>query len=359
MRKIGVLFLLCLFASSISLAQTDKPLTQTEFVKQLYAINNNAAKRDALVDAIRARGIDFELTSGLRGLVLSKGGSGDELRRTLEEAARRKANPTSAALPNEKEAADVLAKAKEATLAAVDEMPDFVVKQLVSRFYGYAGTGGWKPSDKLAYAVSYSATKGENYKLLAINGTPQTEDKSEYSYQQVGGTTSEGEFVTVLKTVFSDDSKTDFQTVDTDTLRGRRTIVYSFDVKKENSKQTINSYGLTVQSTVAGFQGRIWIDRENFRVLRVESTATGIPHDFPITAASRNIDYDWVTIADQKYLLPVLSEVRLTSPINKESIESRNLIAFRNYQKYGTEVKILDEDETVDETLQQQPKKPQ
>jgi hypothetical protein len=357
MRKIGVLFLLAVFASSFVLAQTEKSLTQAEFVKQLYAIQNNQARREALIETIRKRGIDFELTSGLRGLVLSKGGSGDELRRTLEEAARRKANPTAAALPGAKEADEVLAKAKEATLAAADEMPDFVVKQLVSRSYGYAGTGGWKPSDKLTYAVSYSATKGEDYKLLAINGTPQIQDKSEYSNTDVGGTTSAGEFVTVLKTVFNNDSKTDFQTVDTDMLRGRRVIVYSYDVKRENSKQTIASHGLVMQSTISGIRGKIWIDRENFRVLRIESIATEIPRDFPITAASRNVDYDWVTISDQKYLLPVLSEVRLISRYDKESIESRNLIAFRNYQKYGTEVKVLDEDEIVDETPQ--PKKPQ
>ncbi len=359
MRKIGFLFLLGVFASSFVWAQTEQPLTQAEFVKQLYGIQNSTAKRDALVETIRKRGINFELTSGLRGLVSSKGGSGDELRRTLEEAARRKANPTAAALPGEKEAADVLAKAKEATLAAVDEMPDFVVKQLVSRSYGYAGTGGWRPSDKLTYAVSYSATKGEDYKLLAINGTPQTQDKSEFSNTDVGGTTSAGEFVTVLKTVFSDDSKTNFQTVDTDTLRGRRSIVYSYDVRRENSKQTIAAHGLVTQSTISGIKGKIWIDRENFRVLRIESIATEIPGDFPITAASRNIDYDWVTIAGEKYLLPVLSEVRLTSRYDKESIESRNQIAFRNYQKYGTEVKVLDDDEVVDETPAPQPKKPQ
>lgn len=357
MQKIGILLLLGLFASSVIWAQTEKPLTQAEFVKQLYLIKNDAARRDELIETIRKRGIGFELTSGLRGLILSKGGSGDELRRTVEEAARRKANPTAAALPSEKEAAEVLANARQATLAAVDEMPDFVVKQLVSRAYGYAGTGGWKPSDKLTYAVSYSTTKGENYKLLAVNGTPQTEDKSEYSYAKVGGTTSAGEFVTILKSIFSGDSKTEFQTIDTDTLRGRRTIVYSFEIKRENSKQTITAYDLIAQSTVSGSSGKIWIDRENFRVLRIESAATEIPPDFPITAASRNVDYNWVTIADEKYLLPSLSEVRLTSRYNKDSIESRNLIAFRNYQKFGSEVKILDEDEIVEETTLQ-PQKP-
>ena len=35
-----------------------------------------------------------------------------------------------------------------------------------------------------------------------------------------------------------------------------------------------------------GSRGRVWIDREQYRVLRFEQLATEIPPDFPITAAS-------------------------------------------------------------------------
>lgn len=347
-NKLLSVLLLALIAPA-AWAQGEKPLSQTEFVKYLYGLQGNAAKRDELVEILRKRGISFELTSGLRGLVRSKSKSDELLSRTLEESARRRANPTASALPGEKESAEVLAKAKEATLAAVEEMPDFVVKQIIQRSNAYAGTGSWKPQDRLTVAVNYSTTKGEDYKVLAINGVPQSEEKSEFNYMKVGGTTSAGEFVTVLKSIFSNESKTEFAVVDTDTLRGRRSIVYTFNIKRENSKQKISSYGLLEQSTISGSQGRLWIDRENFRVLRVESIATEIPGDFPVTAASRNIDYDWVTISDQKYLLPIMSDVRLTSRYQRDLFESRNLIAFRNYQKYGSEVKILDDEEVVEE----------
>ena len=96
-------------------------------------------------------------------------------------------------------------------------------------------------------------------------------------------------------------------------------------------------------------KGRIWIDRDNFRVLRVESSATEIPEAFPIRAANRTIDYDWVTIADEKYMLPTLSDVRLTSRESRQLFETRNVIRFKDYQKYGSEVKILDEDVDVPE----------
>jgi hypothetical protein len=361
--QIGVIILMRIMRKAIftvllltvgAFGQTGKPLTQAEFVKMLYAAEQSEAKREELIEAVRKRGIDFELTSGLRGLISTKSRNDENIKRTIEEAVRRKANPIAFAPPNPKEAAEVLAKARENTLAAVNEMPDFVVKQIVSRSYAFAGTGDWKPSDKLTIAVSYSETKGEDYRLLAINGVPQPQtEKSKFDYAQVGGTTSAGEFVTVLKSIFDADSKTDFAAVDTDTLRGRRTIVYQFAVKRENSKQTITAHNLTTQTTVSGVAGKIWVDRENFRVLRVESRATEIEPNFPITAASRNIDYDWVTIGETKYLLPALSEIRLTSRYDRESVESRNLINFRNYQKFGTEVKILDDDVVIEE-----PKKP-
>ena len=349
MRNLFLVFILSvIFAPALS-AQTQQPLTQAEFVKNLYEIQKSPAKRDALVEQIRTRGIGFDITSPLRSLVQSK--SGDAvLSRTLEEAARRRSNPTATALPSEKEANELLTKTREATLASLDEMPDFVVKQLVARSYAYARTNNFQSADKLTVAVSYSADKGEDYKVLAINGIPQVEEKGERNYMKVGGTTSAGEFVTVLASIFKPETRAEFRAVDTDVLRNRRAIVYEYSVKRINSKQVITSVDLSPQATVSGYQGKIWVDRETARVLRVEQEATEIPTDFPIRAANREIDYDWVAIGDVKYLLPLASDVRLTSRHRDQAYESRNQIRFRNYQKYGSEVKILDDEETVEET---------
>jgi hypothetical protein len=349
MRNLLLVFILTVIFAPAFSAQTQQPLTQAEFVKSLYELQKSPAKRDALIEQIRQRGIGFVMTEPLRSLMQSK--SGDAvLARTLEEAARRRANPTATTLPSEKEANELLLKTREVTLASLDEMPDFVVKQLVSRSHAYAKTNNFQSADKLTVAVSYSADKGEDYKVLAINGIPQQEEKGERSYMKVGGTTSAGEFVTVLASIFKPESKTEFRAVDTDTLRGRRAIVYEYSVKRVNSKQVITSVDLIPQSTVSGYRGKIWVDRETSRVLRVEQEATEIPDDFPIRAASREIDYDWVAIGDLKYLLPLASDVRLTSRHRDQFYESRNQIRFRNYQKYGSEVKILDDDETVEET---------
>jgi hypothetical protein len=350
MKKIIAIFLI-LFSASFVVAQAvqQKPLTQAEYVKMLYDLQKNPGAKDELVEAIRKRGIAFELTDGLRGLTASKSRSDADLRRTLEEAARRKANPERAKLPTEKESAEVLNKSREATLAAVEEMPDFVVKQQIARSAAYAGTDNFRNLDRLVVAVSYRSEGREEYRVLSRNGILETNPQLKQSYEEVGGTSSTGEFVTVLAKIFKHESETKFELVDTDIIRDRRALVFDYSIKRDKAKQVITVAGAFDDTAITGMKGRVWIDRENFRVLRVESQATEIPDNFRIRAARRTIDYDWVTISDEKYLLPLLSDVRLTSKEDRKTFETRNVIRFKDYQKYGSEVKILDDDEEVPE----------
>ena len=351
MKKIILVILILIFSLGAVFAQIvePKPLTQAEYVKMLYDLPKNPNNKTALIETVRTRGISFELTDGLRGLTRTKGANDAELLRTLEEANRRRLNPTVAKLPTAKESTEVLAKAREAALAALEDMPDFVVKQQIQRSAAFAGTNNFRNLDKLVVAVSYRAAGHEEYKILSVNGVVQENPVNKESYAETGGTSSTGEFVTILATIFKPESETKFEVVDTDLIRGRRAVVYNFDVTKDKAKLRITAAGYVNETTIAGMKGKIWIDRENFRVLRVESEATEIPESFPIRATVSNIDYDWVTIGEEKYLLPLLSDVRLTSRENRQLFETRNLIRFKEYQKYGSEVKIGDDEEEIKE----------
>ncbi|MCV5784947.1 hypothetical protein OFN20_29125, partial [Escherichia coli] len=88
--------------------------------------------------------IDFPVTDGLRSLTRSKAGNDDELRRTLDQADRRRVNPTATKLPGEIETAALLEKTRRNTLEAISEMPDFVVKQQIQRSAAFAGTGNFR-----------------------------------------------------------------------------------------------------------------------------------------------------------------------------------------------------------------------
>ena len=348
MKKLPLLSLLLVLACTPLFGQ-ERPISQTEYVRMLYTIKGTAGI-DAIVESVRRRGIAFTVTDGVRGLTRSKSGNNENLKRALEEAERRRRDPESTVLPSAAESATVLEKTRQNTLALLADMPDFVVKQLITRSEAYAGTGNWRPYDNLIIAVSYSDEKGEQYKVLSKNGAP-VDFKTAGSYGGLDGATSGGEFVEDLTKIFKPESKTRFEPESTDVIRGRKAIVYNYEIELANNKHGgVGLKGPVYRSSPAGEKGRIWIDRDNFRVLRIEYQLTDIAPTFPVKAVTKFIDYDEVAISGEKYLLPVLSDFRGTVDSSGKLFESRNVIRFRNYQKYGSEVTIVEEDtKPVDE----------
>ena len=102
--------------------------------------------RDDLVEQIRKRGIGFPLTDGMRSLVATKSGNDSVLRRTLEEAERRRVNPKASTLPSETEGQELLERTRNVTLAAANAMPDFLVKQIIKRSVAYGTHGQLDPT---------------------------------------------------------------------------------------------------------------------------------------------------------------------------------------------------------------------
>jgi hypothetical protein len=359
--RVALISFFCLAAGAIfstAFAQTDNtplpqptelqhgpPLTNQEFVGLLYQLAKHPEQKAKLIDEIRKRGIAFPLTPGLRSLVATKSGNDSSLIHTLEEADRRRSNPVAASLPPTAEGLELLERTRKATLDAAEKMPDYLVKQQITRSHAFGQSKNWAVYDRLSIAVSYRQSAGEDYKLLSINGMPPTQDQT-YG-MKLGGTTSTGEYVTALSDLFRPESHAEFQMVDTDTLRARRTIIYEYEVKKEFSRQTLGwgDGGTLKQQTISGYRGRIWVDRESNRVLRLEDLSTDIDPGFPITAASKMIDYEWVAINEQEHLLPSRAVVELTDRYRGQTEQTRNEILFRGYRKFGAEVKIIDVDE--------------
>jgi hypothetical protein len=331
--------------------QQQAPLTNAEF---LALVRQLPQRKEQLLSEIRRRGIGFTLTSGLRAFVATKSGNDVELKRVLEEAERRFLNPSEVKpLPPEAETSALLDRTRLATLEATTQMPDFVVKQFITRSWAASTTRNWHVSDRLIVGVSYRPSEGEKYRLLQVNGvtTPAAGEKNDY--KEAGGANSTGEFVTVLKTLFEESSQAEFKPLDTDTLRGRRTVVYSYDIKKANSQWRLETESAAV---IAAHRGKVWIDRERARILRVEFESYDVPDTFPIRTAAVDLDYDWVTIPGQgEYLLPSHSVSVLTTVRHGETQQARNEIRFRNYQKFGTELKILDDDILDEEVPQETP----
>jgi len=343
-RTIAIIALL-VTGLSAAFAQVT-PISREEFVTMLNAVQKAPASKAEVVEALRRRGIAFVLTDGMRSFARTKGANDDELKRALDEAERRRADPIATRLPTTAETREILEKATFNTRQSIGDMPDFVVKQIITRSEAYAGTGNWRPYDNLVIAVSYSEDRGEQYRVLAKNGAPVTEATTQSSYSGLDGATSGGEFVEDLQKIFEPSSRTRFDLLTTDVVRGRRTLVFDYEIEIQNNKKGgVGLKGATYSSSPAGEKGRIWIDRDSQRVLKIEYKLTNIAPSFPVKAVTKSIDYDMVDISGEKFLLPTLSDFRGTveSTLGKR-FESRNVIRFKNYQKFGTDVVIGEED---------------
>jgi hypothetical protein len=111
-------------------------------------------------------------------------------------------------------------------------------------------------------------------------------------------------------------------------------------VQKEFSSNTITDVNSGSTVTTA-YLGSVWIDTESGRVLRIKQSAEDIPPGFSITLAERAVEYDWITIDGQRYLLPVYADVILGNDLKRYYL--RNVIELRNYHMFDTDLKILPE----------------
>ena len=229
----------------------------------------------------------------------------------------------------------LLDQARNHAAEFMDELPNFVVTQIVTRSVRTAKKKDWQQQDKLEIEVSYRAKTGEQFKLVSYNDKP-----TQLTYDQLKGATTTGEFGSILGAVFSQQSQAEFKEVRRETFHGHQTVIYDFRVRKEFSSNTITdgNSGLTVTTA---YSGRVWIDTESGRTLRIEQSSDDIQPGFPITLAKRSVEYDWTIIDRQRYLLPVYAEAILGNDLKRYYL--RNVIEMRNYHKFNTDLKILPE----------------
>jgi len=229
--------------------------------------------------------------------------------------------------PSSIEQKEILAQITDAALNYSENLPNFICLQVTRRYIDQAGKGNFALMDTIAERLSYFEQK-EDYKVVSKNGVPVTGMK----HEQMGGASSSGEFGSLLREIFSPESRTEFGWERWATLRGKRMYVYAFRVPQETSKYTI--YAESVKRTiVVGYHGLIYADRDTNKVMRLTMSADDIPADFPVQDMGLDLNYDYTTISGQPFLLPLKSE--LHSKDGRYLV--KNETEFRLYNKFGTE----------------------
>jgi hypothetical protein len=220
---------------------------------------------------------------------------------------------------------------REAAFAFSETLPNYVVKQYTTRYATVAARGGrtsWQALDNVsADVIEEDGT--EKYKNILVNGKPPLRDVEKT------GSWSRGEFSSLLQDVLSPLTNADFRGKRATTIVNRAAFRYEFSVEQPNSHWHVE---VESQPYMPAYSGSIWVDKENYRVLRIEMSAQGMPRDYPLDQVEWAVDYDYVLIGEGKYLLPVHSESLSCARGTNQC--TRNTIEFRNYRKFTADTSI-------------------
>lgn len=246
--------------------------------------------------------------------------------------------------PDAAEQGKIIQQARDYALNYTKQLPNFICVQVTRRDVDPTGTGNnWYHSDTITSRLSYNGT--EHYDVILHNDEPVTNA----SMRQFGGTTSEGEFGSMLDELFEPATHAQFSWDHWATLRHRRTYVFAYSVEQQFSKYHVEADD--VQSIVPAYRGLVYIDEDTRMVVKIVMRPYDMPASFPIRDITSSLDYDFETIGGQPYMLPLKSV--LTS--KRDRLMTRNDIEFRLYRKFGTESTIkfetpdaLPEDQTTE-----------
>ncbi len=234
------------------------------------------------------------------------------------------------AKPSEKDQAAMLSGARQRALAYSQSLPNFTCIETTQRSVARPGTQDWKPKDTLSELVRYVDGQ-EDRKLIEVNGTPTTGDRS-----SLQGTLSSGEFGHLLKVVFGERANATFTWKETAFLDGVRCEVFTSQVDRKHSGYSIatnnGQWGIDV-----AYVASVYIDAATFNIRRVKLEAIDIPPEFPIRASTFSVDYAYVRAGDADFLLPTSGAIELQQ---SRRVLVRNEVQFRDYHRLGSQTSI-------------------
>jgi hypothetical protein len=248
--------------------------------------------------------------------------------------------------PSSEEQAAILDEVRDYALNFSSNLPDFLCTQLTKRYGApkpgtkYGGSAKddprWQLFDELTMRLSYFNQK-EDYHLILHNNTPTAAD-----YKSVGGSSSYGDFGSMLKLIFDRTSQARFEWDHWGTLRTKRVMAFAYHIEQGRSQ-----YHLQVPDEhldyVTAYRGLVEVDKETHKIMRITVEAEDIPVNYPIKAAKTILDYDYTDISGRTFLLPLKGQVFMTSA----DMVTRNDESFHSYRKYSADSEITFDDAQI------------
>ena len=216
----------------------------------------------------------------------------------------------------------------EVNLRFTEALPNFICQQTVTRKASGDYGRRWRTRDVIQAEIILVDGK-EDYRNFRVNDRPASISDAEAS-----GSWSTGEFAQILRNVLHPRVQAEFSPAGPSVVRGRETVQYDYKIHKDNSHWFLE-FGETTYRPA--YEGRIWIDEQNARVMRVEMVALNLPRSIPASSVEQDLEYDWVDIGAEQHLLPAVSANLMCASGRDENLCTLNEISFTEYNRFGAE----------------------
>jgi hypothetical protein len=344
-----VFFLLALSLPSVAQPEaSNQPLTLQDINLLLRrSVGRNMTEGD-LAARIQRLGVAFDPTPEIIGR-LRFNGAHPHLLNVIKRAGEKFA-PASDVIVAIK-ADPFIEEVRQNVKDYVDGLPDFICTQEVERFIDLDGSGAWQRMDALRYELAYNRKK-ESYKPVSSNG--MLGPRANYGV----GASSAGEFASALDNLFDPATEAVFTPAGKEKLGTHQALIYDYHVSKPKSKLDVKIGD--DPAFIAAYSGSVWIDADTKQVLRIEQAIEDPPAQYRTFSGDKVIDYELVKLrgTDIEILLPVKAEVMMLNRAQRSY--SRNVIYFKFYRKFETDIKFVtsDEEEKKDEKKPIKPDNP-
>ena len=187
------------------------------------------------------------------------------------------------------------------------KLPNFVCNQGTRRYRQF-GQGRWKEEEYTIQELSYY-DKQKHYKNLSGSKTPPQ---------------TSGEFGSAVMGLFAPKTKTTFELERLEKINGRKVARIRFSVPLESSHRTLKFRNQPV--VVYGYEGRCWIDLQDYQVVRLRAKHNEIPEESSIKGYELWINFKKMKIGSAKE--PIYLPMRVQEVVRTDVIVDTGIAAF-------------------------------
>lgn len=237
--------------------------------------------------------------------------------------------------PSDSEIHDMVEGARQRALAWSETLPNFLCLEITDHSIDPGGRGDWRHKNTMVELMRYLDHQ-ESRTIIEMDGQRARVEPADLDFAH-----SIGEFGGMFKVVFDPSAKATFAWKEADILDGQPVQVFTFKVARANSNFSLT--GLNNRQLPVGFHGQFFLDPATRSIRRLTVDADDIPENLSVRATSISVDYGWIAINNHDYLLPVRGAVSLREGKHQAVL---NEFEFRNYRRFGSQVRILTKDES-------------